>query len=143
MKEEIEGYEFIGNFGQEELPHYKVCMNAAGLHPLYSNDAFDAMGNKMDETISCYLPNEEYMTPSHNQFYRLYSQVADTYKAELLKTGKISQEFADTHFCYLGIEKLYDFDNMKDNAISPHDSFNMLVYGEKILRKDVKGVVTV
>ncbi len=116
---------FITNFDAVELPHYKACCEAANIRGIFKDDAVDVFGRKMDGCLAFYVPEEQKDAPELDIFHRLYREIANTYKKMLLESGIITQRFADTHWCYLGIEKVYDFANMTYNEFSPLDGPNL------------------
>ena len=116
---------FMSNFDKAMLPHYIRCCREAGLHAVIKNNAVDALGRPMDECYAFYVYRSQYNSPEQNKFYDLYIDVEKAYKQILLENGTITQRFADTHFCYLGIEQVYDLKNIEYNEFSPDDTYNL------------------
>lgn len=120
---------FVSNFFIEELAHCKKCCEAIGLEAVFDENATDVCGKKLKGSFAMYV-NKSDRGPKIDSFFEYYKEVAETYKQILLDEGKITEAFAKNHFCYLGIEKLYDFNSYKDDRIVPNDFRNLLTHGD-------------
>lgn len=99
-------WSFVTNFDKKKATHIKACCAIANIGKdqyFIDEKALDMFGNSIPDTYALYILPETYKN-SKNLFDISY-QLQQTYKTLLLNTGAITKEFAESHICYLGIEK--------------------------------------
>lgn len=126
---DTENLHFVSNFFNEERAHIAKCCEHIGLEVFFDDCARVGYNEKVEDCFSMYIKNEDVGTEKHELFYDIYIKLADVYKDMLLKEGKITEEFAKNHFCYLGIEKIYDFSTPQAGEILPEDHRNRATRG--------------
>lgn len=102
----------LTNFEKKYVEHIKmscVYANVSKSDYKIEETAYDANGNLLSNHSALFVKKHIYYSENNNIFDASF-QLQEVYKEMLLSAGLITQDFADTHLCYLGIEKEYGID---------------------------------
>ena len=104
--QKIDQWVFLTNFEKKKETHIRACCAIANIDSskyCIEKKALDIYGRLILETYALYINPEIYQ--SKTNIFDISHQLQNTYKLALLKAGLITNEFAETHSCYIGIEK--------------------------------------